>query len=126
MPEQGFVDDPTILDDDDLFRRVSPEQIVADEKSEGGFRLSTAAFTPIELSVDVAKETTPAKCLDTYPEHSLVAFRAGLARSVNQIVTRAPVPDNSAHALVIGRKGAPTKRTLRDGSRWIVYQKAGA
>jgi hypothetical protein len=123
MPEQGFVNDPTILDGDDLFRRVHPKHIVADEKSDGGFRLSTAAFTPIELSVDVAKETTPARCLDKYPEHSLVAFSAGLARSVDQIVTHAPEPDNTAHALVVGKKGNPTKRVLRDGSRWIVFKK---
>jgi len=123
MPEQVFVDDPAILDDDDLWRRVHRVHIVADAKTEGGFRLSSGAFTDLQLSVDVAKDTTAEKCLERYPEHSLVAFRAGLARSLNQIVTYAPEPQNPAHALVVGTKGNPTKSALRDGSRWIVYKK---
>jgi hypothetical protein len=123
MPGQNFVDDPAIMDDDDLWRRVHPTQVVPDPKAEQGWRPSSGAFKDPQLSVDVAKDSTVERTLRGYQQYSLVTFTAKLARSLKQIVTYNRKEDNQAHALVVGHKSGGTARKLANGSEWVMLRK---
>lgn len=55
-----------------------------------------------------------------HDDFGLVAFSAGLARSKNQGVLRKPLPDEPAHAEVVGRKTASVKKALAMNCEWVV------
>lgn len=104
-------DDETIPDDELLWRRVLPSQIVADEET-GRLRPSSAAFRPSDsMSVSIASMTSVQVELEKTPEQSLAEFAVGFCRSLGCSVVRQPEPENPAHALVFGgaSKGCLTK-----------------
>lgn len=104
MALAGRTDDSSIGDDERLWRRVPPVQVTQDPQT-GKPRPSSAAFHPSDqMSVDIASLTCPAAALAGYPEHGLAEFRAGDARKAGCIVVRDPLPDNRAHALVLGKR----------------------
>lgn len=117
MPQFEPPDDPTIANNDELWRRVPPQQLITED--DGSPRASSAAFDDEELSVNVAKDTTMDKTLAGHAGFSIVGFPAGLAREHEQRVVRKPLPDNPAHAEVIGRKTGSVKKALYRGSRWV-------
>jgi hypothetical protein len=120
-----FVDDLTIQAEQRLLRRVHPKFVVPDENNEGQWRLSSAAFTDEELSIDLesvllAEGLDYTATLQNHDGHSLVAFTAALARANEQAVARNPLADNMAHGIVAGRKTGRVKKNLRIGSEWLV------
>ena len=74
-----YEDDPSILDEDSLWRRVPPCHFVPDH-NEGVIRPSSAAFTDHQngtpMSVSLAKETVEAAVLEGHPGFALAAFSA--------------------------------------------------
>ncbi len=62
------------------------------------------------------------------PEHILIgharfaraAITAGLARSMKQGVAKDPLPDESAHGVVVGNKTDSVKRNLAKNSTWVI------
>jgi hypothetical protein len=126
----GPVSDPTgqpvtrveIRDEASLLRRVHPIQIVPDQ--DGQNRVSTAAFTDTEMSVD-AEPILLEDGLDwrfslrEHPGHSLVRFAASIARQVGQAVEHKPIEGNRAHTEVIGNKTGAVKKLLRHSSEWV-------
>jgi hypothetical protein len=122
MAERLHTDDPTIPDAESLWRRVprTPQHLVWDG-NRGCFRVSSAAFDGDEMSVALASEAgTPDLMLGSHEEFGVVALEAGLVRSRQQIVVRDPLPDQPAHALVIGRKTDSVRRALARAARWVV------
>ena len=100
---EDFIDDPRIQDGEVLYRRIAPSQI----KLEAGIPgISGSAFRTQQMSVNLASRTTPQRVLERYPDHSLAAFTAGLARSLGCIV--ASDKDDPTHVLVC-RKEDPSK-----------------
>lgn len=119
------VDDGSIPDDDWLYRRVHPAQVVTDGNT-GKLRLSSAAFKDPEMSVD-AESLLRKAGLDWRfslkdPEYSLVRFQAGVARKNSQSVVPDPLPDNPAHVLVRGKKSPGIANRLRDASEWVAIE----
>ena len=117
-------DDPTILNDADLWRRIFPGWWLRD-KGSGAYRLSSAAFddspdkTP--MSVTIATEAPGYHILlDGHVGYGLLAITAGLARQNRQILVRDPRPENPAHAHVVGKKTGSVKDALRVGARILV------
>ena len=118
-----FDNDPTILDDEGLLRRIPHYQWVED--GAGGWRPSSAAFGDLELSVDLASTlaalnepmTAPLRGHDGY---ALVSLKAGSARQNNQAVCRDPLDSNPAHAIVYGKKTNAIKKQLARQSEWII------
>ncbi len=87
-----------IKDENELYRRIHPDQI-----KNGG--ISSAAFkqrTPY-LSVSIARLTTPEKVLHGYPRHGLGSVVAAVFRKENLEVYHAPVSCNYAHTIVYGK-----------------------
>ena len=127
MPD--YTDDPTILNDADLWRRIHPDHIVPDNSLED-VRISSAAFkdhpdgSPMSvLLADVVSETgrEPADALAGYGDYAMAAFTAGLARECAQGVARQPFDDEPAHAVVFGDKPRRVRKELSSGSRWVIF-----
>lgn len=120
---QEDADDASIADDAGLLRRVHPSQVVPDANS-GGYRLSSAAFTDPNLSIDIepillAGRADWHRTLAGFSGYSLVRFSAAAARAVGQAVVRRPLPDNDAHGEVIGKKTTAVKNALCRASDWV-------
>lgn len=103
-----WVDDPTIGDDEILWRRVDPADIVTDHNT-GRQRSSSAAFLTEQMSVHIASLTSLEAVLTRYPHVRIAAFGAEDARNLGCVVARAPTPDDPSHALVC-RQDDSTKR----------------
>jgi hypothetical protein len=102
-----------VADADDLYRRIHFSQV-----KDGG--PTSAAFKHTELSVDLAKLTTPQQSLSGHPSHGLVSITAGHARSLGQEVVHSPLDVNLAHALVIGNKTLGIARNLARTATWVL------
>jgi hypothetical protein len=124
MAEGREVDDPTIPDHEELWRRIPPDRIVEDA-NRGGRRPSSGAFTDDRdgspMSVVIGSAAAGAETvLAGHPGYALAAITAGLARECGQMIMRDPTSDQPAHALVIGHKTEGIRRRLARESRWII------
>jgi hypothetical protein len=125
MAERSYVDDPSVQDGDDLWRRVphTPQHIVWDG-NRGCHRVSSAAFDDDDgepMSVVLAAEAgDPGVMLRGHEGYGVVAVQVAVARSRQQIIVRDPLPEQPAHALVVGRKTDSVRRTLARAARWVV------
>lgn len=123
-------DDPSILQDDPLWRRVHPNQVVFDSNL-GDYRPSSSAFddhpngTPmsIVLGKDAsAKGRDGATLLTKFEGYSLVEITAGQARASSQIVYRAPTSDEPDHGEVKGEKPKSVRKHFSRLARWVVLR----
>lgn len=114
--------DPSILDSDFLYRRIQPWQVNPEKD-----RPNSDAFGNIELSVNVAKLTTPQMTMapeSNKPDFNnwhLVSFPAGVPRALSQLVYMKPCPDNPAHAIVWGKKKLSIRRKISRACEWIEW-----
>lgn len=115
-------DDPSIPDDDELYRRVSdgsPNMVVVDALS-GNRRPSSAAFKPDDDGVSVYREGVlrsrglSAADLVVQPGNLVVSLPVSAVRALSLGVRNDPwprdIPDpdhprNAAHALIVGWDG---------------------
>jgi hypothetical protein len=124
MPGRSFEDDPSIPGDERLLRRIPRSWVDWDE--HGNAAISSAAFKDEELSVNlesvmVRDGRQPADAICNHPGYGLAAITAAHARSMNQAVARAPLPEEPAHGVVYGQKkrgGIGGK--LRDAATLVV------
>ncbi len=96
--------DPNALsDDDELYRRFLPVKKKNVVPSTAFMKPRTREPDP-EISVDLARETTPESVLEAgKPTHfKLGVLRVGTVRALGFIVRRDPMPDNPAHCLIEG------------------------
>ena len=123
MAEERAGDDSTIPDDALLWRRIPPWHVVVNQNT-GGRMVSSAAFDDDDdspMSVTLADASAdPQGMLAGHTEFGLVAFSAGLARSIGLAIVRDPTDADPAHALVIGKKRHSVRRNLRNGSTWVI------
>jgi len=117
-----YVDDSSISDEDELWRRIPPQQWV-DCPGES-CRPSSAAFEDSPdgspLSVHVGRLTSVNTVLSEIHEgFAIAAFRAGLARECSFIVVSDPMPEDPSHALVVGNKSTPKRKRLVKGCWWV-------
>lgn len=121
-----ILDDPTIDDASELWRRIPPYHFYPD-KILKRTRPASAAFdddpdgTPMSVVlVEKGRNKDPAKVLEGHEGFGLVSFSVGFARSLGQGVTREPSPHEPDHAHVFGKKTKGTKRKFAKKSKWIV------
>jgi len=106
-----------ILDDDQLYRRLSSHQINPDGSvNSSAFKRGDVYETMI--SVDVARMTTPEASVERAKKAGvkLGGFGAGRARAFGFSVNHNPLPDNAAHALVEGENNKAKSREL---AKWV-------
>ncbi len=98
-------DDSSIEPSEILYLRVHPDHVVPDHDSPGEYRPDSGSFRRDEsLSVDLASMCTPEQTQDRaggVPFH-VASFSVRDARGEGCRVRREPLPENDAHALVIG------------------------
>ena len=124
MSDRAFEDDPSIADEERLFRRIPRTWIDWDD--DGNAAISSAAFKDEELSINIESVMIrdgrlPADAVHQYPGYGLAAITAAHARSLNQVVARDPIEEEPAHGVVYGQKkrgGIAGK--LRDGASWVI------
>jgi len=132
MADEARQDDPTVTNEDRLFRRVqpSPNQLVTEP--DGSRRPSSAVFKDPELSVNVgslmAKQgRTPEDALRGFPGYCLTSILAGDVRGYDlekgenhPIVKDTAPPNDPAHGLVLGKKTNAFANAMRRAHRWVV------
>jgi len=123
----GFEDDPTILAEDQLLRRLRPGQLVHDGNL-GRDRPSSISMSNdqegLVMSIYLEKEL-PSKGLTTgdvvsgHPGYGIAALKADFCRKEEQRVARDPVsnsprphPCDPAHGVVAGTKKESRQRHL--------------
>jgi hypothetical protein len=128
MADLLYVDDKTVVDSADLWRRIPPQWAVRDD-NQGRWRVTSAAFSdspdrsPLSvLLADLVTSAgrTPADILAQFEGYFLATFTAGVARESGQGIARTPTPDEPAHASVFGRKTDAVRRKLARATRWVV------
>ena len=117
------VDDPTIPDDEILWRRIPPWHGVPD-KGRGDRMVSSAAFDDTDgqpMSVVIASEAAgPDSALAGHDGYALAGFRAGVAREIGLAIRRDPTDEQPAHAVVVGKKTGSIQKKLRNSAHWVV------
>lgn len=126
MSDTGYTDDPTILDDAELWRRIPPWHVVSDENI-GDIRPSSAAFEDDPngepMSAYLADECKdPHIALADHESFGLVAITAGLARECKQIIVRQPAVGPPGHVVLIGKKTDSVRKKFARAaaSCWVV------
>lgn len=105
-----------IAAEDMLWRRLHRTQIVPDSQT-GAERISSAAFTDPQLSVDLARLVRDGDYRVTMGASAgVAAFAASVARKRGLAVEHAPDPDNDAHTHVLGKKTESIQRHLARSS----------
>lgn len=125
---EGPADDPSVLDDHELWRRVPAFWVVYDDNRKR-FRPASAAFQNSsgvkDMSVVLGTDhgnpegAVSAPALST---HSLASVSAGFARGCNQTLSRAPEPDEPHHGHVTGAKTGSISRRFAAESEWRVLR----
>ena len=111
-----------IEDRDELYRRFPLAYLKADGT------ISSAAFkrgkTPDpEVSVDLAKLTTPEECLRRAdrPEQGIGVLIAGHPRSIGLTVRHDPLDGNPAHSVIEGQTTREQPRLLAEQTSILKY-----
>ena len=110
----------TIHDVDELYRRLTP--IWRKYYKDNG-RLSSAAFRPRKgssLSVDLARLTTPERCLSAYDDCGLSSLVVADVRSQSLEVQYTPLAENTAHCDVVGEFTKATAKRLAAKAQVLV------
>jgi hypothetical protein len=129
MYQPVFEDDPSIANEDRLFRRIHLSQIVRDDDT-GFARVSSGAFRDREMSINIESillddGKAAADCLRDHGTHMLVSITAGAARQFRQAVCRDPLPNDSSHGLIVGSKNNPrVVEGLRSSATWVIPNSA--
>jgi hypothetical protein len=127
MPER--IDDPELLDDDSLWRRIPNNQESIAKLPDGEVRPSSAAFTDElsgELSVFVVKLKTGESVLEGRPDQGLVHIKAAIPRQLLNIVGLTPEVEDIAHRVIVpgpNHLGASRKsdaRKMAKAAVWVV------
>lgn len=129
-------DEPEISHDDDIIRRVNPEQHVVFDERIGQNRLSSKLFSPSSgpeggMSVDIAEliEKSGNDVCDyvTTPVFTgAVKFKACVAREVGLMIGYDPLPNNPCHGEVWNSSARPNrfstsqKKALFKEAEWLV------
>lgn len=123
-----YVDDFTIRDDAELWRRIKPIWVVPD-KNRGGWRISSAAFQNQKgwggFSVAIAREVevagrTVEDFLGTHRDYGVASLTAGFVRGLGRGIERQPVEDEPAHAVVFGKDTKGIRRAFSKAAQWVL------
>ena len=92
-----------------LWRRIHRTHVVRNG------HVSSAAFSDPDLSVDVSRIQLDMS-ITLSGGAGVAEFQASAAQALDQQTVADPLPDNAAHALVIGQKPKSVQRKLRNAA----------
>ena len=124
-------DDVSIRDECQLLRRIpnKPKLNIIWDDNLRRWRPSSASFedhpngTPMSVVLMDDLESAGRNVIEVTnnpEEFALAAITAGCARLNNQKVVRDPLPEEPAHALVIGNKTRSCRRNFAKEAIWII------
>lgn len=131
-------DDPSISDECRLLRRIrsQPGFFIVWNSNENAWTISSQAFkghpqdkrTFSVYLEDVLQEhgLGPDAVILDPEKYSIAAITARLVRELNQVIQRAPEPDDLAHAHVIGDKPSSLQKRLAREAEWVIPPHAAA
>lgn len=129
MSDADYEDDKSIRDECELLRRVQvrPDISIVLDENLGRWRPSSAAFRDhrngspmsVVLRDDLENENRSLEeILHGHEGFALASITAGFARQCNQKIVRDPLPDEPAHAHVIGNKKKVSRKMAKEAV-WI-------
>jgi len=119
-----YVDDLSIADGEDLWRRLPDLWVKYDDTSKTN-RVTSQAFqdstdgTPASASI-ASEHNGPEELLQGHDEYGIGCLTAGTARGCNQGITRHPEPDDLAHVYIFGEKTKGNKKCLAKGCSLLI------
>jgi hypothetical protein len=119
-------DDPSIADDDEVWRRIPPGYFKP--KTDGGppdfesYAFSDSSNPPSPMSVDLASIAgDPEATRRGFPDHGVVRMKVGALRNAGFGVRRAPLDGNPAHTYVTGpKKQQKHRRRIKKCAEWVL------
>ena len=107
-----------LTESDQFYRAIHPDWIKEDGK------VSTAAFTNKEMSVDWADLSTPCETFDRWPQwgecRGVASITAGLCWQNDQNVEYTPKDDNCSHSDVVGKKRDRIRKNFAKSARLLI------
>lgn len=119
-----YVDDKSISDEEDLWRRLSEHWVKYDDTLETN-RVTSQAFqdsrdgTPTSASI-ASQHNGPEALLQGHDGYGIGCLVAGTARSCKQGITKHPEPDDPAHVYIFGKKTKMNRRCLANGCNLLI------
>lgn len=110
---------PRVNENEVLLRRIHYSHIRHDKSGE--CIPSSAAFKCRDLSVDIKSKTTPEKSLGF--SSALSGFKATVPIRLGYEVVEDPLPQNPAHAIILGSINRRNARLIRDECYWVIEPK---
>ena len=101
MPDEECINDPTISNDEILWRYVHSNRLCTDQKT-GRIKPQSGVFRDTRMSVDVASQTTLENARARNPEKYIAQVKAAYIREVGKNASQLidPDPQNPAHATI--------------------------
>jgi hypothetical protein len=127
------VDDPSIANEEILWRRIHNIPNWVKQKPDGTYRPTSAAFLDNtdptgEVSVHLASLTNQQQVLARRPDDGLVEIEAGFPRSLGHAIVRDPTDADPSHALICPPPNQTTRksdaREMAQAARWVVLPKS--
>lgn len=127
MPQRE--DDPTILDDDLLWRRIVNNPNMVKIEPNGKIRPSSAAFLDGytgEVSVHLARLKSLEKIQLDKSDVGVVEINAGYPRSLGQTIVTDPTDNDPSHTLICppdkpAKQRKIDARLMAEHSRWLLF-----
>ncbi len=128
MTDADYQDDPTILDEHILWRRIRPGWWHYDDNL-GRYRPNSDSFkdsndgSPMSVflsEVALAAGQDAQSCLIGHGGYGLVFMTARDVRAAGMGISRAPKPGEEAHAFVFGKKTKGKSTMMARASDWLI------
>ena len=115
-------DDPSINDDDSVYRRIPADWAILDDNLRR-FRPSSQAFTQGGadglVSVYLASETSPDAVMSEGRQAYLVEVGVGAIRDLGLGVIRSPDTGGPGHCDITGRKTRSVRNHIAMQAQWV-------
>jgi hypothetical protein len=125
---RNFPDDPAVSDTSELLRRIPSWHFFYDQNL-GRVRPSSAAFeddpdgdpmSVYQRQIIESEGGSAARVMAGHEGYALASLTAGQLRSKDQTVHPDPLPAESSHTKICGRKSKPVCRRLAAEAVWVI------
>jgi len=122
MSVSTFANDPTIGDNEIIWRRIHENQVVDDNNLKRK-RPSTACFQDGSdgyMSVYIASEALSSQAImQGVKEHFLASLSVGFIRQFGLGITRDPSSGGPGHAILLGKKTGSIQNQMAKTATWV-------